>query len=394
MRKLRYIDTSSKLFSPFKRSRPEATIHEKDGVVLHYTKFLKKSHKPRRALLSYLSQPIIDDLHNIPTTRFSSDGIVTGWAKALNELGYIVDVINWDDQSFVVDQDYDLLVFHGAHNFEHLKKFANHFKKSIYFSTGSYWKFHNDQEDKRFADFKKRRGIDLPRDRYIDAPEEEAYKFADGLVLLGDSSMATTYPYRNTFTINNASYPDPHFDETEKDYITAKSNFLYFAGSGNIHKGLDLLIEAFASLEANLYVVGRLDEAVMKAYKKELSSPNFHVIGEVNMRTHEFYEAMDVCAFAILPSCSEGQAGSIVECMNQGLIPIVSKETRLDAKDFGFTLSRSTITEIRQTVREVLSLPVEEVKKRSLRTRQNAKAEHSPEYFNKTLKQHIAGILK
>ncbi len=378
---------------PKNKMLPPSIILNPRPHIKGYNLALKDNGK-KRALLSYLVQPVRDELEGKSTVRFSNDGIVLSWVKVLNELGYIVDVINWDDRSFVIDRNYDLIVYHGGKNFEHLSHYKEHFKKAIYFSSGSYWKFHNQQENKRFADFKKRHGIEVSRDRYIDAPEEDANRYADAIVALGDPSMAETYPFGDIYTINNASFPDDHFDKSVKNFSQAKNNFLYFAGSGNIHKGLDLLIDSFKDLAAHLYIVGNTDAKVMDVFKRELSLPNIHVIGEVGMRTKEFYDAVDRCAFTILPSCSEGQAGSVVECMNQGLIPIVSKETRLDTKDFGFTLKTSGIPEICDTVNRLSALPAEKVSDLSKRTRQNTILEHSPAYFKDKLKKILKEIIQ
>lgn len=360
--------------------------------ILNYNQALTQIKPKKRALLSYLVQPILDELEGRKTVRFSSDGIVLSWAKTLNGLGYSVDIINWDDVQFEPNVSYDLLVFHGALNFEHLKKFEKLFHYIIYFSTGSYWKFHNKQENQRFLDFYKRHGVKLTRDRYINVPEEEAYKFADAIIALGDPSMADTYPFDNTLTINNGSYPDNHYDNVQKDYKSSRNNFLYFAGSGNIHKGLDLLIDSFKDLKEHLYIVSKLDKKVIDIFAREIQQPNIHVVGEVNMRTKEFYDAMDICAFAILPSCSEGQAGSIVECMNQGLIPIVSKETRLNAKNYGAVLEASNIPEIKKCVRSMAQIPEYKLANMSHKVRSVAIKEHSVEHFTRTLEKHIKTV--
>ena len=348
----------------------------------------------KHALLSYLDVSIKQYLKHQPTSRFSNDGLAIGWLKVLLQLGYSVDVINWADTTFNFAHKYDLVVSHGGVNFEQLHKQLAADVPYIYFSTGNYWKFHNQQEEKRFADFQQRHGVSLPPDRYINFPEETANKRADGIVVLGDASMRDVYPFPHVFTINNGSFPDDHFDKINKDYKKTKQNFLFFAGSGNVHKGLDLLIDAFKELDQNLYIVTRLEGKIAAVFKNDLNLPNIHAVGEVNMRTAEFYEVMDKCAFAILPSCSEGQAGSVVECMNQGLIPIVSQETRLDTEDFGFTLKTSSIEEIKSVVSQAASLSPEEVRKRAQRTRTSAVHDYSPGAFENNLKRDVQTILK
>lgn len=374
------------------------TYIKRDGertIVCNYTRY-RGGRLNKRALLCYLTAPVIADMNGEPISRFSNSGIALSWVQVLNEMGYVVDVIEWNNTTFTPDVRYDLAIFHGGHNFEHISKHLKGSPHIIHFLTGSYWKFNNDQEDMRRADFKKRHGIETPRDRYISVSEDPVNEAADGIIVLGDPSMKATYPssYKQIVTINNASFPDDHFDQVQKEYEAAKNNFLFFAGGGNIHKGLDLLIDAFQGLEEHLYIMTVLDEAVMMALQKELKAPNIHLIGEVPMRTPSFYEIVDQCAFVIAPSCSEGQAGAVVECMNQGLIPVVSKETRLDAHEYGVVLKSNTIPEIQKVVHELSSLPAEDVETKAARTRHIAQTEHSPESFRRELRNAIAQILE
>jgi glycosyltransferase involved in cell wall biosynthesis len=379
------------LRNPLKRTQ---IINEDNRIsIINYKKYLR-GFSCRRALLCYVVEPIAADLRGEVVNRFSNGGIALSWARVLNELGYQVDIIEWDNTIFEPHHQYDLVVFHGGKNFEKIYPLLMGKPRIIHFLTGSYWRFNNAREDKRRSDFKRRHGITVARDRYIYASEDRVNSTADAIIVLGDSSMKDTYSkYSKVLTIDNASFDDPHFNTVEKDYGIAKGNFLFFAGAGNIHKGLDLAIEAFAGLNENLYIMTVLDREVLEVYEEELRLPNIHLIGEVPMRTEKFYRIIDKCAYVILPSCSEGQAGSVVECMNQGLIPIVSKETRLDARNYGVVLNKTSIETIRETVQELMLQTSAQVARRAKLTRQVAISQHSPEVFRKSLKNHLQNIL-
>lgn len=384
-----------KLFGHFgKKTHIE---HHRDRTVISNYGHYKIGRLNKRALICFLTAPVIADLAGEETIRFSNSGIALSWVRVLNEMGYILDIVEWNDTEFIPKETYDLVIFHGGHNFARISKHLSGQPKIIHFSTGSYWKFNNDKENQRRIDFEKRHGGKLPPDRHIDASEDEVNEMADGIILIGSPSIRDTYPSRYKqkpiLTLNIASYPDSHFDKTKKNYATARKNFLFFAGSGNIHKGLDLLIDAFQDLDEHLYIVTVLDKPVMKALKQELARPNIHLIGEVPMRTPQFYEIVDQCAFVILPSCSEGQPGSVVECMNQGLIPIVSKESRLDASKYGRILQTNTVPEIKKKIRSLSGLPAEAVEAMANTTRQVTMGNHSPEIFRKQLRNAITSIL-
>jgi len=381
------------LFGLSRKAAPKISTQDNRLRIYSFNKYLRRVKGS--ALLCYLPQTVADEIRGQSTLRFSNEGLGSSWAKVLNELGYSVDIISWDDTEFKPDKTYDLVVFHGGKNFDNIfPKLAGE-TAIIHFLTGSYWKFNNQAEDARLKDFGRRHGLKAARDRYIYDSEDPVNQAADGIIVLGDPSMKDTYPKNlKVLTINNASYPDDHFDKVKKDYARARENFLFFAGAGNIHKGLDLLIDAFKDLKAHLYIVARPDKKVIAAFKNELQRPNIHLVGEINMRTAEFYEIMDKCAFVILPSSSEGQAGSVVEAMNQGLIPIVSKETRLDARGYGLVLKANSIQAIKQAVKKMSSLKPEEAEALAQKTRQTAIFEHNPDKFWKKKKKDIQEILQ
>ena len=112
--------------------------------IYDYKKYLYKSNrKPKKALVSYLVNPVIDELSGVQTSLFSNNGAGRTIPKLLNELGYTVDVINWDDTRPITGK-YDLVIFHGGKNFDQIKKLKTNNNKLVYYSTGSYWRYHND----------------------------------------------------------------------------------------------------------------------------------------------------------------------------------------------------------------------------------------------------------
>lgn len=283
------------------------------------------------ALLCYLTQPIADELAGQKTVFFSNVGAVRSIAKVLNELGYVVDVINWDDTDFKPKKGYDLYFLHGGIVYSGIKNSISKDTKLIYYSTGSYWKYHNEQELFRFEDFKKRHKAELKPDRFIRASEEEVNKSSDLIISLGNKDAAKTYSkFNNVVNLEGASIPDNK--KLKRDYLAAKKHFLFLAGPGNIHKGLDLLLDSFSGLpERHLHVVGTLDSDFEKYYYDLLyKSKNIHTYGYVPQRSKKYYSIVKQCSASILPSCSEGSPGSVIESMEQGLIPIVSKQSHID----------------------------------------------------------------
>ncbi len=258
-------------------------------------------------------------------------------------MGYLVDAIDYRDQKFHPSKKYHLFIGHGGVNYSGIASHLDINVPKIYFATGSYWKYHNSQEEARFFDLEKRRGCTLKRDRLILYKEEEALLLADGIIAIGNQHTRDTYSkFTKVHMIDGTSLSDDQFDWDSRDFENCSSNFLFFASGGNVHKGLDLVLEAFNGLEQNLWVAAPLEKEFSKTYSKELRmQQNIHYIGWLQPRSHPFYQLMKTCGFCILPSCSEGQSQSVIEAMNFGVIPIVSIMAGVDVDDFGFLIRSS-----------------------------------------------------
>jgi len=166
--------------------------------------------------------------------------------------------------------------------------------------------------------------------------------------------------------------------------------FLFFSGPGNVHKDVDFLLEAFTGLNAHLYICQRINPDFFKIYRSELMDAlNIHLIGEIPMRNRQFYELVDRCAFIISPSCAEGQPGGVVECMHQGLIPVMSKEPNIDAGDYGILFKECFVEEIRDTVKGLSGRSLEWCAEMSKKTRRVSTSEFSASSFLRNIRDII-----
>jgi len=326
---------------------------------------LEEPHQPlqKRALFSYIVHPFSITPDDPRFLRHNNILYAQEIVRVLNRVGYRVDVIDYRDTSFIPRANYDLFIGHGGFNYYHLARALCSTCLKLYFSTGAYWRFHNLQEQARFEALYKRRDVTLPLDRYIDhgEGEEEALSLANGIIGVGNDFTRATYSvFPNVIMINNSVLPDDHFDWCSKDYQAGRMHFLYYSGKGCVHKGLDLLLEAFAGLEQHLWICSFLEPQFAKAYSHELHNlANIHLVGWIQPRSKVFYRIMQNCNFCILPSASEGGAQSVVESMNQGLIPLVSKSCGLEVGGIGGYIEPCTIDIIRMLVVEFSSYTAE-----------------------------------
>jgi glycosyltransferase involved in cell wall biosynthesis len=360
------------------------------GRVLHFAAPNKKGE----ALMSYITLPFLNTSErtlNAHTNRWESMEMV----RALVERGYAVDLIDIHDSAFIPKKKYDIFI----DNHYQMERLLPHLPPScvkVFHITTSDWKFQNEAEQRRFDALYERRGVRLRPDRPLQP--NRALELCDIASMLGNDVTASTYAYGNKEIIQiplstTHTYPSPE----QKNFERVKNNFVWFGGAGAIHKGLDLVVEAFAKMpEFNLTICGKLDGETdfKEIYKKELTLPNIHLAGFMDPGSPEFKNLADNSIALIYPSCAEGQAGSVILCMHAGLIPIISRESGVETQDFGVILKENTIEQIMQEVRILALLPAETLRTRATATWHYANTHHTREAFAKAYRAFIDVLIE
>lgn len=341
-------------------------------------------HKQSRGdvLLSYITHPFklkSDDLtFNFHTNLWECKQIANTWIKH----GYNVDIIDWENSTFLPKKDYK--VFIDIHfNMERIAPFLGKNCKKILHITGAHWRFQNDAENKRLLALKERKGFTLQPKRQV--PPSFGIEYADCATILGNSVTQETFAYSG-----KPLYPIPlsttvQYPLMEKKFEKIRKNFLWLGSSGMVHKGLDLVLEAFRDLpDYNLIICGPVNREsdFKKAYFKELyQSPNIKTLGFIDVSSDQFLKVIkNTCAF-IYPSCSEGQAGSVITCLHAGLIPVISYESGVDVEDFGIILKKCSIGEIIDSIKGLSQKPEIELQQMSEKAWQYARTHHTKEKF-------------
>ena len=300
-------------------------------VIMGYDEFCSGKTQ-QRALLSYLVMPLLPPSAFRDHIKFSNRGIAQEIPRVLNELGYKVDIINFNNTSWLPKRCYEIFIGHGGINFERLSSHLPEPTRRICFSTGIYWMEFNFRLAKRFYDIALRRGYLLQPKRFVAYSEEYANEKADGIICLGNQEALKSYgKFRKVIAISNAVYPVNRESNRNKDYDAGRKHFLFFSGRGNVLKGLDLVLEAFVQSELHLHICQHMEPDFLKLYCNELTRrSNIHVHGFVRMRSPCFQKLAKQCNWVISASCAEGQPGAILECMGYGLIPILSDSNNID----------------------------------------------------------------
>lgn len=347
-------------------------------------------------LISYLTEPLTlapwEPLSNFHTMYWECKEIANLFAKR----GYAVDIINWNNAIFIPKKSYCVCI-DVQNNLERLSRFLPKNCKKIMHIVSSYAEFQNIAENKRLDEMHRRRGVRLSARRTI--PASQNPKFADFIEGFGNQTIHDTYKHfkKTIFPIPISAVKLFDFPE-KKDFGSARKHFLWFGGGGMVHKGLDLLLEAFAENPSlHLHILGPIEaeKDFVMAYEKELrQKPNITTYGRINVASNAFKKKALKCAAVIYLSCSEGTSGSVIQAMHAGLVPIITPETGISPDAGCIILKNPTVQSINKTINEFATLPADMIKNMARNSWLYVRAHHTRKNFSKEYARFIDEVLK
>ena len=153
-----------------------------------------------------------------------------------------------------------------------------------------------------------------------------------------------------------------------------------------MHKGLDLVLEAFARMpEVHLTVCGPIHEepAFEAAFRRELyQTPNIETLGWVDIASPAFAELLKRTVALVYPSAAEACCGTVVNSMQAGLIPVASRESGVDIDpDFGMILGDGSVAAVEAAVRSLAARPPAELAAMARRAWTVARASYTRERY-------------
>ena len=359
---------------------------------------LASSARPARgsALLAYILEPFLRSAGEPVSTAHTHHGESLLMAQTLLDLGFDVDVIDYHNDEFRPRKSYDVFIS-ARTRFEHLARQLRPSCVKIAHLDTAHFVFNNHAAYARALALQQRRGATCTSIRVIE--ENNAIECADYAALLGGDFMAQTYAFAGKPSYRLpiptvTTYPFPH----DKDYDECRRRFLWFGSSGLVHKGLDLVLEAFAQLpQYELLVCGPIaDDAVFQSiYRRELYElPNIRTLGWVDVTDRRFIDVTRQCVALVFPSCAESQSASSITCMQAGLIPILSREAGIDAQDFGMLLPQATIEEIKLAVTALAQRDPADLERMSRAAWNHARTTHTKERYTAEYRRMLTDILR
>jgi hypothetical protein len=316
-------------------------------------------------------------------------------ARLLGEFGFNVDVIDFTEQ-VKLNKNYDLVIdVHPGLNCS----YADHMTASsrrIAYMTGSNPSFSNRAEMQRLEDLYLRKGVRLQPRRQAKLLSKQEIESCDGVMFIGNSYNLKTY---NEFNLTKVRYITntgyAFLDEVNSAHRSPQS-FLFLGSGGQVHKGLDLLLEFFSKHNGlELYVCSsfKSEHDFRDLYHKELFNlPNIHGTGFIDIKGSRFKEICGRCSYVVLPSCSEANAGSVLTGMSAGLIPLVSKECGFEENEVRFFDDCSSQS-ISQMIAVMAEKSAEWVSTESRRVQEIVRTKYSSDCYIASVKTALADIL-
>jgi len=345
-------------------------------------------------VLAYIFWPFKEGW-NVPKARGHTNAFeVVTMAEVYQQLGYTVDVIEYHNRTYIPPSD-TRLVIDISGQFERWDAYLPKICKRITHATGAHWLLANQAEQMRLAAIRDRKGVILASRRHT-YPSDNGREHE--IVVLGNDYTMNSFAFAKKpitrIPISSAyefAWPE------ERDVAKAKKKFLWVASYGMVHKGLDLVLEAFAQMpELSLTVCGRPEKEpdFFRLYEKELlHMPNIHSRGWVDMASPEFMEIARTHASTIYPSCSEGGGGSVIHCMHAGMVPLCTYEASVDLNDFGMLIKNGTVEAVMETARAFAALSDQEVEQRAKASYEHVRKFHTRDQFQKNYREFAARLL-
>jgi len=342
----------------------------------------------------YITEPF---WANTPASKHQNAWQVKELAKCIGECGYDVDAFDFLTTYESIGERYDMVVdihprltpFYHDHLTETCIKIA--------YMTGSHPAFRSSAERSRLDALERRRGARLSTRRQLEPINNGWVRSADAMLFVGNQRNLGTYgEYRpaRVYFIKNTGYDFL----TPTDFTRKRpTSFLFIASHGQVHKGLDLVLEVFAKRpDLELFVCSMFAEEkdFVSLYEIELyRTSNIHPIGFTDIRGQMFRYMADRCSFALLPSCSEGISGSALTAMSAGLIPIASRECGFE-EDEVHHLRECTIEEIARTADEYARKSLPWIAEEAARIVATVKERYNAAQYAKCVRTALAGVIQ
>ncbi len=355
---------------------------------------VNKATKGKRCLLIYITEPFYS---KNASNKHQNQWQAREMARIIGTRGFIVDVANYQCKYLKLKHNYDLIVGLIPRGIDIYSNNMNPGCRRVAYLTSMNLSVTTDNERKRLEDLRIRRGVSLEPRRGSDVVIDRIIESFDAVWYIGNEYNFHSYDcFRMppSYRIINTGYVFPWADP---DIVRNPHCFMYFGSAGQVHKGLDLLLELFAEeiSDCTLYVCGSFvgESDFVQEYHKELYETNNIIsLGFLDINSQAYRHLSNQCAYSILPSCAEGCAGSVLTNMSAGIIPIVSRECGFE-EDEVISLPDCHKATIKDFIMKYSNKDPEWIKAQSHHSIEVVKMRYSENAFIQSVKTALDGVL-
>ena len=358
-----------------------------------------------RVLLSYILEPFLlprgedgqPDLPYSHTHFWETWTIADTWRRH----GFAVDVVSWQNRTWMPETQphagYDVVIDVRC-NLDRWAAVLPEETLKIFHADTAHHSFHNAAQLKRVVALNQRRSASVAPHKLVE--ENRGPEHADFLVVLGNEFTQETFArFGKPIHHVPVSVPRTYPWLDDKDFDAARTRFSWFGSGGLVHKGLDLVLEAFAGLpDLHLTICGpiRGEADFEREYWTELyETPNIHLHGWIDVASDEFLDLARRTGGLIYPSCSEGGGSSVFTCMHAGIVPLINREVSVDLNPtYSVELTDLSVEGLRQTLQEFARRPAGELESMARSARSFAAGNHTKERFRERYDEVVTELIR
>ncbi|MFD1629015.1 glycosyltransferase [Pseudopedobacter beijingensis] len=301
-------------------------------------------------------------------------------AETLKNQGFCVHVYDYLDTKIDQAINFDLFIGHNK-TFNEISLKLNKQCKKILLTTGSSPFYDNEMLASRQNYVQTLMGT---KEKFYTPMEDIAYvpkniEVADAFFMIGNKYISDTWNIPDHKHITHFSNVN-NINFRIKQHRT--NNFIYLSSVGQLRRGLDLILTVFSKRPERIYICGDYKGPLFDEFQDKIkNSPNIRLMGYVDQTSDGFQKMVDDADFAILPSCSEGQSGSVLTLMSHGLVPVITEAAGFtDFKKYSVAITDYTIQEVESAVERCVKMKEQELfeKRKYLLSLQT---EHTQEKF-------------
>lgn len=363
MQRLKILNTLSYLLNKF--------------IIFKKNKYILKNYNPlkivskKKAILYYKYQSFNEIFFNNEISTRSFPLII---ARILNQYGYKVTIVDRNFKNLIDLNQFDVIlgvINVGSANLFLRTLLANKKldknKKIIGISTGAEASVIRDYFLRSLSNFNLRNNCNLTSihrfsdDKYTDAKKKIQYLFYHGYKNGFVHDSYKKYEIKKYNLITPIEELPINLEEIKLKKINNK-NFVFFSGSGFIHKGLDIVIEIFKKNQnLNLFVFILRSEKDFEEFYDIKNIKNVKYYVNININDNFVKNIFLNSTFLLSPTCSGGSSASIAQAMRYGLIPITSKNED-NNQSASLVIEHNNISSLENTIHKSMKIDYKRLK--------------------------------